>query len=207
MLGEAQNEWLRKYANKLEKAPLRKRGNDSSYLKLVESVKYKRCAVCGCTKGLQLHHMDGNWRNPWLHNVEWLCKPHHREADRLLSQHKERKVTKKRIKWSPDMINRMSKFYSQHVLEGKTLDWCHTNFRSEAGGKYTTRYHSNKGAYNKYVLHTKPFRYVPANLDRLDERNARDTQAKAGSAPTITLSQILEYKKIAEAAGYKFILT
>ena len=112
-------------------------------------------------------------------------------------------MTKKRIKWSPEMINRMAKFYSQHVREGKTLDWCHTNFRSEAGGKYTTRYHSNKGAYNKYLLHTKPFRYVPA----LDERNARDAQAKAGPTPTITLSQILEYQKVAEAAGYQFILT
>ena len=96
-----------------------------------------------------------------------------------------------RTRWSTVMIHKMSEFYTKHQAEGKTLDWCHTNFRSMEGkNKYTTRYHANKGAYNKYVRG-----YVRPSL------------VKAGATPTITLSQILQYKKMAEAAGYQFILS
>lgn len=114
-------------------------------------------------------------------------------------------MSKKRIKWSPFMIRKMTEFYHRHVVEGKTLDWCHTNFRSGSDQKYTSRYHSNKGAYNKYVRPAKPV------MDRIFNNNAQGIGAfakvKANSTPTITLSQILEYKKMAEAAGYQFILS
>lgn len=105
-------------------------------------------------------------------------------------------MASKRIKWSSPMINKMHEFYNKHVAEGRTLDWCHTNFASgNAKAKYTERYHSNKGAYNKYVRgYTRPSQVKPSAPSNT-------------FAPSITLSQILEYKKIAEAAGYKFILT
>lgn len=118
--------------------------------------------------------------------------------------------TRTRTRWTKVMIHKMSEFYTKHLAEGKTLDWCHTNFRSVEGkNKYTSRYHSNKGAYNKHVLynrHLRPDKW-PLGPRGYLQAEVQPTLVKADSAPTITLSQILEYKKMAEAAGYQFILS
>jgi len=150
---------------------------------------------------VQLHHIDGDWRNPWLHNVKWLCYGHHREADRLLSQHKEKNMTSKRIKWSPSMIDKMKEFYNKHENEGMTKDWCHYNFRF---GDAEANFYSNKGAYTRYILgYTRPGQKKSLKPSWNTHSESVSYNKVAG---TITLSQILKYQKVCESVGLKFII-
>lgn len=196
------NDRLQTYARYLQKQTIRKRGNPQWYLTLVESVKPKSCTVCDLSHGLELHHVDGNWKNCSLDNVIWLCTQHHQDADNLISHNKE-KYMKNRTIWTPTVINKLNTFCSENNLAGKTLDWCFTNFRSgPADGKYTNRYYANKAAYQKYIkgsthVRTRAKKQHPQVMKKITPTNPR----------TITLTQILEYKKIAEQAGYEFILS
>lgn len=36
-----------------------------------------KCAVCGNTEDLHIHHIDGNWLNNDVKNLELLCSKHH----------------------------------------------------------------------------------------------------------------------------------
>lgn len=36
-----------------------------------------RCIICGETEDLEIHHVDGNWRNNRLDNLSTRCIAHH----------------------------------------------------------------------------------------------------------------------------------
>lgn len=40
----------------------------------------KKCEVCQGTKGLHVHHKDGNWQNNHLSNLQTLCSSCHRRS-------------------------------------------------------------------------------------------------------------------------------
>jgi hypothetical protein len=184
------HEKLSSYAKKLQNAPVRKRGNPGWYLRLVEQVKQKRCTQCNTTKHVELHHVNGDWRNPFLYNVEWLCATHHQQADNFLQQHyKEKHMSKQRSYWTSERIQKMQTFYAEHC-PSHTLEWCHANFNS--GEKSTPG--SNKGAWRKY-----------GNLKNTG--NALNmTRNKGTSRNSITLTELVEYRRWAERSGYHIIL-
>jgi len=258
---------------RVQDKPYRTRGNPSWVLKMVALVKPKRCCKCKCTHDVELHHEDGNWKNYRLYNLNWYCKQHHQEADNRILHLKEKHM-KPRIKWTSAMVTKYTTFCSKNTENGKTLDWCYTNFSAgdgDATEKYGSRYFSNKAAYQKYVRlsstkskqtkkmkNTRNVKWTPAsgNITRLQQEihqrkeqgwtttqifqdisdnsemifgkhlaathlqkrayackvagsTSRRTTTRSVISPqvrAITLSQILEYRTIAEAAGYQFIL-
>jgi len=92
---------LIQYAQRLQKMEYRRRGNDSWYLKLVATYKPKCCKVCKSKQYVELHHEDGNWRNPYITNVNWYCPPHHDVQDATLRTHRPNilKEHTMRISW------------------------------------------------------------------------------------------------------------
>jgi len=82
----------------------------------------------------------------------------------------------------------MQKFYKKHMDEGWSAELCHRNF-VDGGG-----YHSNRGAYNKYIRgYKRPGQEKPS-------------VSYNTSSPSITLSQILKIQKVCESVGLKFFI-
>jgi hypothetical protein len=54
-------------------------GSTYAWRKLREGVLDRdghRCRVCGATELLEVHHLDGDWRNDALSNLETRCRAH-----------------------------------------------------------------------------------------------------------------------------------
>lgn len=66
------------------------------YRKLAVRFLGGKCAVCGKeyeSNRLEVHHIDGNWKNDAVENLTLLCAKHHGEAHaRLRGQKKEKKA-------------------------------------------------------------------------------------------------------------------
>jgi 5-methylcytosine-specific restriction endonuclease McrA len=48
-----------------------------------------RCSVCLATTELEVHHVDGDWRNDDPSNLTTLCHDHHVKAKALKAHHPE----------------------------------------------------------------------------------------------------------------------
>jgi len=58
------------------------RGASKQAKQIVKRRQFNRCATCDRDDvPLQVHHIDGNWRNNALHNLIGLCPDCHVEAD------------------------------------------------------------------------------------------------------------------------------
>lgn len=80
LLGNRYAEWLQKTRRKP------RFDTEKYYRKLAkENLPYK-CAICGKSDRLEVHHKDDNRKNNNLENLEYLCKRHH------LLKHPERYI-------------------------------------------------------------------------------------------------------------------
>jgi hypothetical protein len=185
---------------RVQDKPYRTRGNPSWVLKMVALVKPKRCCKCKCTHDVELHHEDGNWKNYRLYNLNWYCKQHHQEADNLLQENIMTKKMKntRNVKWTPASgnITRLQQEIHQRKEQGWTTAQIFQDISDNSEmifGKHLAATHLQKRAYACKV--------AGSTSRRTTTRSVISPQVRE-----ITLSQILEYRTIAEAAGYQFIL-
>lgn len=54
---------------------------DQTILKKVYALHGRQCVICGKTKNIEVHHMDGVKTNNDLSNLTPLCRKHHRECE------------------------------------------------------------------------------------------------------------------------------
>lgn len=54
-------------------------------LLISKGIVKEQCSMCGCTKGLEVHHKDVNYLNNMPSNLELLCKACHAKAHKGLN--------------------------------------------------------------------------------------------------------------------------